>query len=54
MAQETTLPDYLYEVEHAEARIARLDLGINEAVKLTPPKMRAVIQALQAREESLK
>ena len=48
MAQEATLLDYLYEVEHAEARIARLDLAIDEAVKLTPPKMRAVIEALQA------
>lgn len=30
------------------ARMARLDLAIEEAVKLTPPKMRAVIEALQA------
>jgi Transposase IS116/IS110/IS902 family len=35
-------------VEHAEARITRLDLAIEEAVKSTPPKMRAVIEALQA------
>jgi len=42
------LLDYLNEVEHAELRIARLNLAIEEAVKLTPPKMRAVIQALQA------
>jgi len=48
MAQEATLLDYLNEVEHAELRIARLNLAIEEAVKLTPPKMRAVIQALQA------
>jgi transposase len=47
-AQEATLLDYFCEVEHAEARIARLDGAIAEAVKLTPPKMRAVIQALQA------
>lgn len=47
LAQEATLLDYLYEVEHAAARIARLDLAIEEAVKLTPPKMRAVIEALQ-------
>jgi transposase len=47
-AQEATLLDYLREVEHAEARIARLDLAIEEAVKSTPPKMRAVIEALQA------
>lgn len=48
MAQEATLLDYLHEVEHAELRIARLNLAIEEAVKLTPPKMRAVIEALQA------
>jgi transposase len=48
LAQEATLLDYLYEAEHAAARIARLDLAIEEAVKLTPPKMRAVIEALPA------
>jgi transposase len=48
LAQEATLLDYLYEVEHAAARIARLDQAIEEAVKLTSPKMRAVIEALQA------
>jgi transposase len=47
LAQEATLLDYLYEVEHAAARITRLDRAIEEAVKLTPPKMRAVIEALQ-------
>jgi transposase len=35
-------------VEHAEARIARLHLAIEEAVKSTPPKMKAVIEGLQA------
>ena len=47
-AQEATLSDYLHEVEHAEARIARLDLAIEEAVNSTPPKTSAVIEALQA------
>jgi transposase len=47
-AQEATLLDYLHEVEHAEARIVRLDLAIEEAVKSAPPKMRAVMEALQA------
>jgi transposase len=47
-AQETTLVDYVQEVEHMAARVARLDLAIEEAVKSTPPKMRAVIEALQA------
>jgi len=46
LAREATLLDYLHEVEHAAARIARLNLAIEEAVKLTPPKMRAVIEAL--------
>jgi len=48
MAQEATLLDYLHEVEHATARIARLDGAITEAVKGAPPQMRAVIEALQA------
>jgi transposase len=48
MAQEATLLDYLHEVEHAAARIARLDGAITEAVKVAPPQMRAVIEALQA------
>jgi transposase len=47
-AQEATLLDYLHEVEHAEARITRLDQAIEKAVKSTPAKMRAVIEALQA------
>ena len=48
MAQEATLLDYLNEVEHAAARIARLDGAIEEAVKVAPSQMRAVIEALQA------
>ena len=48
MAQEATLLDYLHEVEHGAARIARLDNAITEAVKSAPPQMRAVIEALQA------
>jgi transposase len=48
LAQEATLLDYLHEVEHADARIMRLDGAIEEAVKCVPPKMRAVIEALQA------
>ena len=47
-AQEVTLLDYLHEVEHAAARIARLDAAIAEAAKLASPKMRAVIEGLQA------
>src|ERR1700689_4221268 len=48
LAQEATLLDYLHEVEHGAARIARLDGAIEEAAKLAPPQMRAVIEALQA------
>ncbi|MFZ3380925.1 MAG: IS110 family transposase [Candidatus Acidiferrales bacterium] len=48
MAQEATLLDYLHEVEHGAARIARLESAITEAVKSAPPQMRAVIEALQA------
>jgi len=48
MAQEATLLDYVHEVEHVAARIARLDGAITEAVKCSPPQMRAVIEALQA------
>jgi len=47
-AQEVTLLDYLHEVEHAAARIARLEGAIEEAVKLVPAPMRAVIEGLQA------
>jgi len=47
-AQEATLLDYLHKVEHMAARITRLDGAIEEAVKLAPPPMRAVIEALQA------
>jgi transposase len=48
LAQEATLLDYINEVEHAAARIERLDRTIEDAVKLAPPRMRAVIEALQA------
>ena len=47
-AQEATLLDYLHEVEHMAARIVRLDSAIEEAVKVAPAKMRAVIAGLQA------
>jgi transposase len=47
-AQEVTLLDYVHEVDHAAARIVRLDLAIEETVKSVPPNMRTVIEALQA------
>jgi transposase len=46
-AQETTLLDYLQEVEHAAARIVRLERGIDTAVESMPESLRAVIAGLQ-------
>jgi len=46
-AQEATLLNYVHEVDHAAARIVRLDLAIEETVKSVPPNMRTVIEALQ-------
>ena len=47
-AQEATLLDYLGEVEHAAARIERLDRAIDEVVATAPAVMKAVIEALQS------
>jgi transposase len=47
-AQEVTLTDYVHEVEHVAMRLERLDQAIQEAARLAPPRMRAVIAALQA------
>ena len=47
-AQEATLVDYLHEVEHVAARVGRLEAAIEAAVQAAPPRMRAVIDALQA------
>jgi transposase len=47
-AQETTLLDYLHEVDHVAARIERLESAIHTAVAEAPLRMRAVIDALQA------
>lgn len=47
-AQQATLCDYLHEVEHAAARIERLERAIDEAVETAPETMRAVIDALQS------
>lgn len=46
--QQVTLEDYLNEVDHAGARVARLDKAIDEAVEQAPETMRELIQALQA------
>jgi transposase len=41
------LTDYLHEVEHARARIERLEQAIDSAVEQVPARLRAVIDALQ-------
>lgn len=47
-AQEATLADYLEEVDHVAARILKLEKALDEAIRQTPPAIRAVIEALQA------
>lgn len=48
VAQQATLVDYLAEVDHASARIRRLEQAIADAVKQAAPSVRAVIDGLQA------
>ncbi len=40
--------DYIHEVEHATARIERLERALDEVVQSAAPSMRTVIEALQA------
>jgi len=47
-ALEATLADYLEEVDHVAERIVKLEKAVDEAVRQAPPKIRAVIEALQA------
>lgn len=47
-AQEATLLDYVHEIDHAGARLDRLDVAIDLAVQSAPADMRTVIEALQA------
>jgi transposase len=47
-AQEATFLDYLHEVEHAAARIERLEKAIDQAVESLPETMKAVVAGLQA------
>lgn len=47
-AQEATLLDYLHEVEHAAARIVRLERAIDVAVEAMPEKLREVIAGLHS------
>jgi transposase len=46
--QQVTLDDYLHEVDHAAARIVRLERSIDAAIESLPAKMRLVIEALQS------
>jgi transposase len=47
-ALETTLADYLEEVDHMAARIVKLEKAIDEAVSQAPAEIGVVIEALQA------
>jgi transposase len=47
-ALQATLLDYVQEVDHAAARIERLEKSIDEAIAAAPSEIRAVIDALQA------
>ncbi len=46
-AHRATLADHLYEIDHAVARVARLDAALDDAVQAAPAPMRAVMAALQ-------
>lgn len=47
-AQEAAYLDYVHEVEHAAARIERLEQAIDRAIETLPPQMGAVVAGLQA------
>jgi transposase len=47
-ARESTLLDYLHEVEHMAERVIRLEQAITEAVKQSSPQMQEVVRGLQA------
>jgi transposase len=47
-ALEAALQDYFHEVEHAAARIERLEKALDEAISKAPEQIRTVIEALQA------
>jgi transposase len=47
-ALEAALQDYFHEVEHALARVARLEKSLDEAIAQAPEQIRAVIEALQS------
>lgn len=47
-AQQATLADYVHEVDHAGARLERLETALDAAVAAAPAVLRAVIAALQS------
>jgi transposase len=48
VARESTLLDYLHEVEHMAERVKRLEQAITKAVKLASPEIQEVVAGLQA------
>jgi len=46
--QQVTMVDYLGEVDHAAARIERLERAIDDAVAAAPVSLRALVEGLQA------
>ncbi len=47
-ALQATFVDYLAEVDHATARVARLEKAIDQAIAEAPASIKAVVEALQA------
>jgi transposase len=47
-ALQATFVDYLGEVDHATARVARLETAIDQAITEAPAPIKAVVEALQA------
>src|SRR3989441_123077 len=46
-AQQATLVDYVHEVDHAGARLERLETALDAAIAAAPPAMQAIMRALQ-------
>lgn len=47
-ADEATFVDYLHEVDRAKERIARLEQALDRALELCPPRVQALVHALQS------
>jgi transposase len=47
-ARESTLQDYVHEVEHMAERVKRLEQAIADAVQVASPQMQEVVRGLQA------